>query len=212
VCLSGVAPDGILARALQHQQRFSVHPGPPTVRHLFSLEEGFEGFLARRSSQFRSRLRRARKRFVREGFECEPFDPSQPPAPLYERILAIERNSWKGMRGVGIDRGGMRRFYGAMLPRLMADNHLRLLFLTRDGEDVAYILGGVLGPTFRGLQFSFRHDHEDYSLGNVSQSLMIERLCQEGLGYYDLGTDIAYKRRWADYQQVTQTYLLVINR
>ncbi|MGE0490807.1 MAG: GNAT family N-acetyltransferase [Vulcanimicrobiota bacterium] len=212
VCLSGVAPDGILAKALQEQNRFSIHPGPPTVRHLFSLEDGLEGFLARRSAQFRSRLRRARKRFAREGFDWESFDPSLTPAALYERIIAIERTSWKGLRRVGIDSGDMNRFYRLMVARLMADNHLRLLFLTREGEDVAYILGGVLGATFRGLQFSFRHDLEDYSLGNVSQSLMVEQLCQEGLRYYDLGTDIAYKRRWADYQQVTLTYLLVTNR
>ena len=51
-------------------------------------------------------------------------------------------------------------FYQRALPRLAARGALRLSF-ARDGErDVGYVLGGVLGDTYRGLQLSYDADYQ----------------------------------------------------
>jgi CelD/BcsL family acetyltransferase involved in cellulose biosynthesis len=85
----------------------------------------------------------------------------------------------------------------------------RLLFARREGTDLAYILGGVLGYTYRGLQFSFSQDHKRLSLGNLCQYHQIARLCEEGIDLYDLGVDVEYKRRWGETRRDTVTLVAV---
>ena len=72
------------------------------------------------------------------------------------------------------------------------------MIATRAGEDLAFIFGGLRWGVFRGLQLSFDDRFRTSSLGNVMQGLMVQRLCQEGVELYDLGTDLAYKRRWSE--------------
>ena len=92
----------------------------------------------------------------------------------------------------------MRAFYRAMMPRLAERGALRLLFGRIDGEDVAYVLGAVTQARFRGLQFSYAADHAPLSLGNLGQLELMRRLVEQGVREWDLGADVAYKRRWAD--------------
>lgn len=207
--LSGMVRGGALYRALHKRLsvRYRLQEGPQTVRHAASLEGGLEGFLSRRSAQFRSRLRRTRKKAERERFVLVDVDEGDP-EQLYERILAVEERSWKGRREVGITTGSMCEFYRLMVARLVP-GRLRLSFVQRDGQDVAYVLGGVLGKTYRGLQFSFDEEYRDFALGNVAQLHTIERLSREGVELYDLGSDIAYKRRWGEGGLVTTTVVAV---
>ena len=65
-------------------------------------------------------------------------------------------------------------------------------------DSVAYILGAVLGDTYRGLQASFDQDYEPYSLGSLAHYHQIAELCASGVAAYDLGTDVEYKRRWGE--------------
>jgi hypothetical protein len=197
---SGTTRLSLFARALGQDRALRV--GPPTARRIASLAGGLDGFLARRSSGFRTALRRADRRASDEGihFVAPPLDdiPS-----LYERILAIEARSWKGQDGVGFAHSEMRDFYADMLPRLHARGALRvLLALDWDRRDVGFIVGGLFGPpgavTYRGLQFSFARGLERLALGNLLQLRMIERLCDEGVAEYDLGTDVEYKLRWGE--------------
>ncbi len=179
--------------------RYRLRLGRATQRHCASLEGGLEGFLSRRSRKFRANLRRDQRTAAQAGVVFEQADgPELDPAALYERILRVERQSWKGMRGVGIDQGQMRDFYAQMVRQLLPIGALRVLFARLGDQDVSYILGGVLGDTFRGLQFSYVHQHRDLALGNLSQVAMIERLAGEGVVYYDLGSDIEYKARWGE--------------
>jgi CelD/BcsL family acetyltransferase involved in cellulose biosynthesis len=122
---------------------------------------------------------------------------------VYARALAIERDTWKTASGNGVDHGPMRDFYARMLPRLAERGELRALFATRDGVDLGYLYGGVVGGLFRGLQFSFREDARALGLGNVLQAEMLERLCAEGLDCYDLGAQSTYKRHWGEEGLVT---------
>jgi CelD/BcsL family acetyltransferase involved in cellulose biosynthesis len=85
-----------------------------------------------------------------------------------------------------------------MLPRLAAQGALRVGLLVDGETDVAYLFGGIREDTFRGLQFAFRAGREEESLGNVVQLLEVERLCDEGVLRYDLGTEADYKHRWGE--------------
>jgi CelD/BcsL family acetyltransferase involved in cellulose biosynthesis len=180
--------------------------GPTARRWRASLAGGVDGFLGRRSALFRRGVTRARRRAAARGLVFERVHATaDTAAAAYERALAVEALSWKSHGGVGILGSTMVDFYRHMVPRLAARGALRLI-VARDGDrDVAYILGGVRGGIYRGLQFSFAQGYDDCALGNLCQLEQIADLAAEGARVYDLGTDAEYKRRWAEsvYETVT---------
>lgn len=179
---------------------YELVKGHTTTCCVASLEGGMDGFLGRRSRNFRKALRRALRAAEDAGIEFEACHATSPDdaLALYERVQRIETRSWKGHSGVGIDAGAMAAFYLDMVPRLAARGELRLIIARHDGRDVAYVLGGVCGRTYRGLQFSFDAGYRGYSLGNLCQYWQLVELCRDGVACYDLGTSMEYKRRWAE--------------
>lgn len=184
--------------------RYFIGVGPPVSRFVASLDGGYEAFLSRRSSKFRANLRRTWRKGEEEGVTYEylrAFDPEQGNASwreVYERILAIERRSWKGKSGTGIIDDPMREFYRRMLPRLAAKGQLRVLFVKQAAEDIAFVFGGLTARSYRGLQLSYDEDFKAFSPGNLAQIAIIQELCAEGIEAYDLGSELEYKSNWAE--------------
>lgn len=209
--LSGLKRGGpdfsLLVRRLS--KRFRLGLGQPTVRCVASLEGGWDGFLGRRSAHHRKNLRQAERRIGgRLSFTWDHSTAPEAVPALLEAVLTIERTSWKSREGHGIAQGAMLDFYTDMLPRLARAGTLRLTRAWVDGEARGYVLGGVHGDTYRGLQISFDADLEGLSLGNLMQAETVRRLCAEGIAAYDLGTDMAYKHAWAE-QQIESVPLVV---
>jgi hypothetical protein len=212
--LSGITQRSALYEGIVESfaPRFFVGLGPSVGRYVASLDGGVDGFLSRRSSKMRANLRRLRRRADEQGVKVRyvsRFEPGEWEG-LYEEILAIERRSWKGKAESGIVDGNMQRFYREMLPRLERKGALRVLFLEQAGEPFAFVFGGVLGETYRGLQLSFDEDFKGLSPGNLAQVELIERLCEEGVGRYDLGSELDYKASWAE--ERVETVSLIIRR
>ncbi len=202
--LSGLRRDSMIFEQLVRTfgARYRMGLGPTTRRHVASLEGGWDGYLRRRSSSFRRNLRRSERMAAARPLRYHTFrgfDDHAAVAALYRRVLAIEARSWKGMADQGIDSGAMVHFYERMLPGLADAGHLRAIVATEgDGRDVGYVFGAIFADTFRGLQVSFDDTLRQMSLGNVMQARMIRLLCDEGVGFYDLGSDLPYKARWAE--------------
>ena len=180
--------------------RFHVATGPVATRHIASLRGGLDGFLSRRSRNFRKNMRKAYRRAKDAGIRFAPCSLTSAATTkgVVARIMRVETASWKGHLGVGVDQGSMREFYERMLVRLIARKSARLWFATHNGRDVAYVLGGVCGRRYRGLQFSFDQAFTAYSLGNLCQYHQIIELCEQGCTVYDLGMGMDYKQHWAD--------------
>ena len=104
----------------------------------------------------------------------------------------------------------MRAFYAAMLPRLCALGQQRTIFARHHDRDVGYILGAVMGGEYRGLQFSYADELSRLGLGGLLQVHQVTELCAEGVARYDLGTEMDYKRRWAE--EIMETEMLVLVR
>ncbi|MEO6773104.1 MAG: GNAT family N-acetyltransferase [Kofleriaceae bacterium] len=211
--LSGLSVAGPQRRALEATlpARWERRRGQPTVRHVASLEGGLDGFLARRSRDFRKSLRKAGARAVQAGLSFEPVRAAAGEAgALYERIQAVELASWKSRDQVGISQGPMRAFYGAMLPRLCERGEQRTIFARLGDRDVGYILGAVMAGEYRGLQFSYDDTLGGLDIGNLLQLQQIGELCEAGVQRYDLGTEMEYKRRWAE--ELMETEMLVLVR
>lgn len=211
--LAGMTGNGPQRRALEHAlpPRWERRRGTPTIRHVASLDGGIDGYLARRSRELRKSLRKQLKAAAAAGVTFESVRvPAEEAAALYARIQDAEAKSWKAGEGVGISAGSMRAFYGAMLPRLCALGQQRTIFARHRDRDVGYILGAVFVGEYRGLQFSYADELSHLGLGGLLQYHQIAELCAEGIARYDLGTEMDYKRRWAE--DVMETEMLVLVR
>jgi hypothetical protein len=204
-------PFMLLAR--HFSERNAVFLGPPTLRHVASLEGGFEGWMSRRSSRFRANLRRALRGADSAGIETEWLTEFSDEAVLrasFQRALAIDDASWKGESDQGLRASEMATFYDKMTERLSQRGALRMIFLKLGGRDIAMGFGAQVGDALRGLQMSYVKEFASYSPGNVLQAEFIRRLAADGVQRYDLGTDLGYKARWA--QPGRETAALVIRR
>ena len=213
--LSGIHPDSVHFQELIRGFRghYSLGLGPSSVRRVADLDGGVDGFLSRRASKFRANLRRTSRRADKIGVAVEYFDaatPEEAAGPLLNRALAVEHQSWKADADTGIIDGPMKSFYRDMLPRLAHRDALRFLFLTLDGVDIAYCFGAVFNDSFRGLQMSYHNDYREHSPGSLAQLRMIERLCDEGVESYDLGSEMDYKQKWAE--QSLETLAVIVRR
>jgi len=211
--LAGLTATGPQRRALDRAlpPRWERRRGTPTVRHVASLDGGLDGFLARRSRELRKSIRKSLRAAQEAGITFESARvPSAEADALYVRIQDVEARSWKAREGVGISTGPMRAFYAAMLPRLCELGQQRTVFARHRDRDVGYILGAVFAGEYRGLQFSYDDDLAALGLGGLLQHHQIAELCADGVARYDLGTEMDYKRRWAE--DVMETEMLVIVR
>lgn len=208
--LSGVPTGSALQAALGRglSTHFEVGIGPRMTRNVASLDGGLDGYLSRRSRNTRRALRKAGKAAARAGVRFERGHAGDVDG-VFARIMAVEARSWKGLDHVGIDRGGMRDFYRRMIARLAARDAARVVFAVDGERDVGYVFGGVLGDTYRGLQFSYDHGYHRLSLGNLLQLEQIAELCREGFAWYDLGMGMQYKERWAEHVRESLALLVV---
>jgi hypothetical protein len=210
---AGLSADGPQRRALDAAlpARWERRRGTPTIRHVASLVGGVDGFLARRSRELRKSLRKSQRAAAAAGVTFEAVRaPADGAGALYERVMAVEAKSWKSREGVGIATGPMHAFYAKMLPRLCALGQQRTLFARHGDADIGYILGAVLDGEYRGLQFSYDDDHSAFGVGGLLQLAQVAALCDEGVLRYDLGTEMDYKRRWAE--ETLETEMLVLVR
>jgi hypothetical protein len=210
---------GMPAESLQSQlllrrlpKGWILQHGQPTLRHVASLDGGMDRFLSHRSAQFRKNAKRASRKAQTAGITFMPvLITADNWAAQFERILQIEGASWKGQQGVGMSVDSMRAFYEAMLPRLAVTQQARLIVAQQHDRDIGFILGAVHGNTYRGLQFSYHDDFSSISLGSLLQLQQIEQLVEQQIARYDLGSEMDYKRNWAEQQHVTIAHVVIRN-
>ena len=212
VLISGLRRDSLMFLSLTQAlgKRFVLRIGSPMRRWLASLEGGEAAFFARRSSKLRETLRAAQRKAEAEGIEMQRLrvGSTEQAEKLFHRLLEVEARSWKGSEATGLLIDDMHAFYHEITLRWAARGALRAIFARCRGEDVGYILGGTFDRIYRGFQFSFDRRFKRFSLGNLMQREQIRELCAEGFETYDLGIDMAYKRRWAE--SVLDTFTLAV--
>lgn len=188
-------------------ERHRLLRGPTEMRLQADVSGGLEPWLARRSSRFRQRIGQIRRRAADAGItvvDCSAL----PPDDALDRVLDVEIRSWKGEQGTGLASESLAGFYRRMAWRLGAGDQLRLLFARQDDRDLGYVLGGVRGRTYRGLQLSYDARARAHGIGHLLQIHQLEALAGTGIDVYDLGMDMPYKRRWAD--RVEETFALLV--
>lgn len=186
-----------------------LYAGESRTRCQASLDGGIDGYLSRRAREHRRNIRQAERRAANAGLTFTVDDGADPTTTI-TRLHAVESSSWKGLEGSGIEAAEMATLYERLVRVLAANGALRCVFAQHgNGDDAGFILGGVLGDTYRGLQISFTEDARELSVGNLLQWHEVQRMCTDGLHTYDLGMDIEYKRRWAETQLTTRAIIAI---
>ena len=206
VLISGIRPGGTLAKRLLQTLlgQFNFYLHSERLQCSASLSGGTDGYLARRSANHRSKLKKARKRAREAGIYFERVMPDSPEAAAktYERMLAVELKSWKGIGQCGMAEPGPKEFYDFMLHRLSASRSGRVIFAKHDDSDIGFIFGGLAGKIYRGQQFSYTEEWQAFSVGNLMQMEQISWLCEEGCKRYDMGPltgpKMEYKAHWTE--------------
>ena len=132
---------------------------------------------------------------------------------IYNRMLAVELASWKGINDCGMAEPISKVFYDAMLKRLVGSGDARIIVALHEGKDIGFIFGSMAGQIYRGQQFSFDDSWSHASIGKVMQTEQIKSLCKEGAIRYGMGPRFVpamdYKKHWTERLYHIQTWLLV---
>ncbi|MGA1342270.1 MAG: GNAT family N-acetyltransferase [Hyphomonas sp.] len=164
--VSGLDPAGALAREVR--KGFTGNPWHRQDPHAAaSLAGGIDGWLSRRSSNFRRNLRRAERRAQAAGIWFERAQPSSEAGAdqCYERMLDVEHTSWKGPRRQGLL--AVRAFYQTLLRAYSQRGAARVVFARQGDEDVGFCFGGASHGVYRGQQTSYRDDLSGFSIGTL---------------------------------------------
>ncbi len=160
VLLSSVFAGGELIQRLTHGfsrfYQFALYSSPE--QRSASLEGGFEGWLSRRSGNFRSKIKKSLRRAEGFGVQYERHVPAthEEADAIYARMLDVESRSWKGHENSGISESPSREFYLAMMHRLTVGPQAgcaRVMFATHEGQDIGFIFGSLAGGELTSRPF-----------------------------------------------------------
>ncbi len=219
IVISGIRPTGLQAKRIL--QTFSTDfkiyllHSHSSIQGGASLAGGYDGYLSRRSSRHRKKLKQAHRKALSQGIWFERLSPTsrQEVDHAFARIVAIELTSWKGINQCGMDQEPSISFYRQMIRRLATTNHARIIFARYEAQDIGYIFGGLAGKVYRGQQFSYDNNWKPFSIGNLLQSEKIQWLCEAQCRRYDMGPvsgpRMEYKRHWTERQGHLQSWMLV---
>lgn len=208
-CVGGVRTDGRLHQALQRLRsgalQWEEFPGTDCME--IDLSDGVEAWRRRRSRKFRRTLRQLR---APELVEPDDFSTASSDE-IIDRILAIQRQSWKWREGSDIFQApDYLAFYTRLIRDLRDNDCLRVIFARDGSRDVAYVMGGIAGDVYRGLQMSYIEEVRDWGVGNWLQLRALRQCCEEGISRYDLGMHAPYKERWADARNAYRVLFVVL--
>jgi hypothetical protein len=214
--ISGVRPRGLLYKNMLKRfgQKFNFRRRRLGSQCSASLAGGLDGYLEKRSSNFRRNLRKQTRRTLEGGVVLERRSPTsdQEVDEIYARMISVELASWKGVGRCGMAEPGPRRFYEIMMQYLAATGDARVIFAKHDGTDIGFIFGGVAGGIYRGQQFSYDDEWRSSSIGNVLQMEQIAWACEEGVTRYDMGPvggpKMDYKKHWTERRHRIETWNL----
>ncbi len=211
LAISGLSENSpLLAQLLRSlSRRYEVGCLEPILFRSASLSDGPDGFLSRRTRKFRSNLRRAEQK----GSECEiQFERCLPRTEeealaAYERMVAVEKESWKGHEQCGMTEEPYCTFYREVYTSMCRNKAGVAIFATHEGNDIGFVMGGIDGFCYRGQQFTYEKSWAAFSVGNLLQWEMIQWLCELGVQRYDMGSVLEYKVHWAEIETRSHTLI-----
>jgi CelD/BcsL family acetyltransferase involved in cellulose biosynthesis len=182
---------------------------PRAMRHVragygsyfLPLPGSFDEYLSGRSAKFRNHLKRCGTKLESRGdvrvVDCSA--PADVPA-AFDRLLAIERASWKHAHGTAISAVPRQaRFYRDLCDGAAARGRLHLQVLTIDGEGVAYNLGYLANGHYAYLKTSYDERCKPLGVATYLRARTIASLIEHGVTDVDFPAEpYEWERQWTD--------------
>lgn len=197
--LQSIQPTGILA------QIFNSSAPTATVRTglelpFLPLPSSLDALLAARSPNFRSEVRRRRRRMEHAlpGLTCHCAEGAPAVAREMPTLMRLHRDRREQKQDAGIfARAEVREFHQRLLPALAARTQPRLYWLEAQGRPLAALYGFARADRFLYFQSGFDPSAAGFSPGTVLLSHVLEDCMRRQEREFDfLRGDEAYKSRW----------------
>ncbi|MCW3032741.1 MAG: cellulose biosynthesis (CelD)-like protein [Solirubrobacterales bacterium] len=201
---------GPCGRARLAPYRNSALPAPAVT---LPVDGGFDGWMASRSSNFRSQMRRMRRRLESRGGGVRMLrEPREVRAGL-EAMLALHRARWSGRGESGLARAGVPELLTGAAAALGPDR-LRLWVAEIDGRPISVQLFLAAGGEVKYWNGGWSEQHADLKPSMLTILAALEDAIGRGERRLDLGVGThEYKLRFADDQDtLTWGGLIVRNR
>ncbi len=192
--------------------RFDLRKAEPSF--FIELDGSYEEFLAKRSTNFRHKLKSVAKRInALADVTFSKTEDFKKFADAYEIILSIEKNSWKHPHGTAITCSEKQReFYRVLGQSAFDKGRLRLCILRRNGDPIAFEMGLVKNKKYYGVHGSYDEKFKNENPGTALFARFIEDLCHDGINEYDwFGEPFEFQSRWTDKLR-RHTSLLIYNK
>jgi len=167
------------------------------VCHYLCESEGYEKFLATKSSKARYNLKRERKKLEEAGaVEIRLCQGAEIDEHVVERVAAIQKRSWlfrRGQEPLGSP------YYRELLPALGRLHLADVYLMTHGGKDVAFVLNYHSGRENICSCVGFDEALAQLSPGKVMMNSVVQTILDRGDHVLDfLFGDAEYKQFWAN--------------
>jgi CelD/BcsL family acetyltransferase involved in cellulose biosynthesis len=174
------------------------------------LTGSYEEFLSSKSSSVRYNLRRERKLLHQLGeAEIVCHRNGELTSDLFERIAAVEQQSWKSEVRTPRLTGAGRGFLESALRALGMRGAAEVWTVRLNGQEIAYAINLLAGDRLYYYNTSFDQSYAKHSPGKVLTAACFEHACETGVKEFDfLRGDEPYKRFWANAERNVMGYVL----
>jgi CelD/BcsL family acetyltransferase involved in cellulose biosynthesis len=165
-----------------------------------SSHDGWEGYLAARSSHLRKRLRQLERRQVRDhAVSMRRTERADQVSADIATFFELHDGRWAGRGGSSLGSDRARAFHRRFAEAAQERGWLRLWFLEYDGAPVAAWYGWRLGRRYSFYNGGFDPSFSSLSPGMVLLASVIESAFAEDAAEFDfLLGDEGYKQRFAE--------------
>jgi CelD/BcsL family acetyltransferase involved in cellulose biosynthesis len=173
-------------------------------------EDGFEGYMAAKSGNFRHHMRRHRRKLEREhGLEFRMTAAADRVAADLETCFSLHEARWQQRGGSQALPADARRAHHDFAAVAFERGWLRLCIAELDGEPAAALYGWRIGDRYCAALTGLLPSYERHSLGTVLFAHTIEQAAGEGAGIYDfLRGDESYKSRFETGRRDAESWVL----
>jgi hypothetical protein len=170
-------------------------------RYIFSnivvnTAKSWDEYCKERGNGFYKNYKRIKQKISKLG-DVVIQEFSQPSDFNYEKILEIERNSWKVKKGIGIDSVIYKNFYTQFSNIAVLKSWLNLWLLEVNGKPIAYDLTIQYFNNVESLKSSYDENYNSYSPGNLLTYRELEKYIESSVNSMNLlwGNDDS-KMKW----------------
>jgi CelD/BcsL family acetyltransferase involved in cellulose biosynthesis len=168
----------------------------------------WERYLASRTRNFRSQVRRRERALRREHrVEVRPATQETLAADL-STLFDLHALRWRGRGRSSLEAAGAKAFLNDFAQAAQRRGWLRLRILEVDDAATAAFLGWRIGNTYAYYQSGFDPQWSGMSVGIVQMALTVRSAIEEGAAEFDmlLGSE-DYKRRFTNADRSVQTVI-----